>query len=207
MATSTTVFDVTPLQRDRPSLQLEVVHVLEGWRQSICPKGMYKIGDRVVYIENGKFDRFVPSLLTRDIEPREFDGEVSEGVLLPMSYLGGCAPMEDGVDVSSRIGFKEHQHLVDLREFMAKHHGKRMIVSAADPLVKLRVGVLPPAERSYLGLTRIVDQRQAMRGDFIGMSSVFIHVQLEEDSSESVTLPYMMPSNEHCTYLPQSQQQ
>lgn len=150
MALTTFVYEVTPLDK---STRLEVVHVDWGRYQSICSKGEFKRGDRVVYIAEGRFaEGSIPPQLSflgvgGEVKPIRIMGEESQGVLLPISALPGNTVFEDDVDVSERIGFIEDPRMQTISEFMRDNCNKLMKVSLSNAL--LFTGIAPGVFYSY----------------------------------------------------------
>ena len=138
MATTTTVFDVEP-HPARKDLELVGVCVDGERRQVVCEKGLWTVGQRGVYAENG---RFVASGGVVDYQ--EYNDEGSQGVLL--SNVARL-PAEDDVDMSERVGFVEDERVTRTKAFMAKHGGEPLTITARE--AESTPFVLTPGDPEY----------------------------------------------------------
>jgi RNA ligase (TIGR02306 family) len=96
------------------------VATIDGWRV-VVKKGEFKVGDLVVYFE---IDSWIPMeiapFLVKGTVPREFEGvkgerlrtvtlrgQVSQGLVLPISILNGT--FNEGDDVTDALGIKKYE--------------------------------------------------------------------------------------------------
>jgi hypothetical protein len=97
-----------------------------GSRQVLVPKGTYRLGDRVIYVENGRLtdDCHVEAMRGAVAKETEVEGCVSQGLLLE----GILVPPDNGINVCSSAGFVEDDAYRLTREFMTQHKGEKMVV-------------------------------------------------------------------------------
>ena len=86
--------------------------IVDGWECVIAKKDNFKIGDTIIYIE---VDSIVPEKPEFEfLRPRKFRvrtiklrGQVSQGLVLPLSYLSG-KKYKIGDDVTEELGIEKY---------------------------------------------------------------------------------------------------
>lgn len=99
-----------------------------GDRQVVTGAGCYRMGERLVFVENGILGQFCPDESRRGlvVTPGDYDGYYSQGVVV--RWEGMQLPPEDGINVNTLVGFVEDPAYRLTREFMAAHRGEKMLV-------------------------------------------------------------------------------
>ena len=106
-----TIREITTLRPIAGADRIEVAQV-DGW-ECVVQKGEFHTGEHIVYIE---VDSIVPErpefefLRDRKFRVRtiKLRGQVSQGLVLPLSILPNGAPADLGADVTDVLGIKKY---------------------------------------------------------------------------------------------------
>jgi hypothetical protein len=120
------IIDIRPI---KDADAIEVAQVL-GWECVIAKKDDFNIGDLVVYIE---IDSIMPEkpeyefLRQRKFRVRtiRLRGQVSQGLVLPVSVLPKKVKMNEGEDVTDILGVRKYDPQAEIEERLAKEQADR----------------------------------------------------------------------------------
>lgn len=108
---------------------IEVAQVL-GWECVVAKKDNFKIGDYIVYVE---IDSIVPEkpeyefLRARKFRVRtiRLRGQVSQGLVLPVSVLPKKVKLSEGEDVTNILGIRKYDPQAEIEERLAAEQASR----------------------------------------------------------------------------------